>query len=214
MAWMRRSLWMALVAAVAVPAVAGFTEALDPVEDVVEARLLVVDRATKDGRRQFRALRSAQRTLGGKTKSLGTDLAALKKCSKRLGRALPDDVELSESLDDAFLDLRTATLSDRERLAGAVEGLSPRAQDRARKALDQFDAKLSSADDEERLDRAAAKLKAGWNKLRRGEKQAGLGPKPKFRLPDVNASSTRFGEKISPRDHLTDVSAWYFGHST
>jgi hypothetical protein len=39
-------------------------------------------------------------------------------------------------------------------------------------------------------------------------------PLPDFQLEDVNAASARFGETISPRDYLSQVSAWYFAHST
>jgi len=39
-------------------------------------------------------------------------------------------------------------------------------------------------------------------------------PRPAFQLEDVNPDSTRFGETVSPRDYLSQVSAWYFGHST
>lgn len=37
---------------------------------------------------------------------------------------------------------------------------------------------------------------------------------PDFSAPDVNPNSAHFGEVISPRDYLEQVSAWYFGHST
>ena len=39
-------------------------------------------------------------------------------------------------------------------------------------------------------------------------------PKADFQLEDINPASARFGEMISPRDYLSQVSAWYFGHST
>ena len=39
-------------------------------------------------------------------------------------------------------------------------------------------------------------------------------PRPDFQLEDVNPASARFGETVSPRDYLSQVSAWYFGHST
>jgi hypothetical protein len=39
-------------------------------------------------------------------------------------------------------------------------------------------------------------------------------PRPAFQLEDVNPASPRFGESVSPRDYLSQVSAWYFGHST
>ena len=39
-------------------------------------------------------------------------------------------------------------------------------------------------------------------------------PRPDFQLEDVNPDSARFGEDVSPRDYLSQVSAWYFGHST
>ncbi|MEO8495831.1 MAG: hypothetical protein ABI614_12220 [Planctomycetota bacterium] len=39
-------------------------------------------------------------------------------------------------------------------------------------------------------------------------------PLPDFHLADVNPASARFGETVSPRDYLSQVSAWYFGHST
>lgn len=35
-----------------------------------------------------------------------------------------------------------------------------------------------------------------------------------FSLPDVNPSSPSYGETISPRDHLYQVSGWYFIHAT
>lgn len=37
---------------------------------------------------------------------------------------------------------------------------------------------------------------------------------PDFSLTDVNANSARFGEAVSPREYLGQVSAWYFGHAT
>lgn len=39
-------------------------------------------------------------------------------------------------------------------------------------------------------------------------------PLPAFELEDINPASDRFGETISPRDYLSQVSGWYFGHST
>lgn len=37
---------------------------------------------------------------------------------------------------------------------------------------------------------------------------------PDFSLLDDNANSATYGQAISPRDYLGQVSAWYFGHST
>jgi len=37
---------------------------------------------------------------------------------------------------------------------------------------------------------------------------------PDFSLVNVNATSSRFNESISPRDYIGGVSAWYFGHAT
>lgn len=37
---------------------------------------------------------------------------------------------------------------------------------------------------------------------------------PDFSLLDVNATSSRFNQSISPRDYLGQVSGWYFGHAT
>lgn len=42
----------------------------------------------------------------------------------------------------------------------------------------------------------------------------GAGVVPDFSLPDVNPTSATFEQAVSPRDHLEQVSAWYFGHST
>lgn len=39
-------------------------------------------------------------------------------------------------------------------------------------------------------------------------------PMPDFTLQDVNPNSPTFDQGVSPRDHLQEVSAWYFGHST
>ena len=48
---------------------------------------------------------------------------------------------------------------------------------------------------------------------------APAGPDPEemvadFSLADVNPTSTRFGEDVSPRDYLARISAWYFGVAT
>jgi hypothetical protein len=37
---------------------------------------------------------------------------------------------------------------------------------------------------------------------------------PDFRLPDVNTASATFGHMVSPRDYLTKVAGFYFGHAT
>jgi hypothetical protein len=37
---------------------------------------------------------------------------------------------------------------------------------------------------------------------------------PDFSVVDVNPSSARYEEAVSPRDYLGGISAWYFGHST
>jgi len=40
------------------------------------------------------------------------------------------------------------------------------------------------------------------------------GVESNFSLADVNESSTRFGEMVSPRDYLEKVTGWYFGRAT
>ncbi|NQU20423.1 MAG: hypothetical protein HQ567_04005 [Candidatus Nealsonbacteria bacterium] len=35
-----------------------------------------------------------------------------------------------------------------------------------------------------------------------------------FALHDVNSTSSTYGQSVSPRDLLQQVSAWYFGHAT
>ena len=42
----------------------------------------------------------------------------------------------------------------------------------------------------------------------------GAGQVPDFSLADVNPTSATADQSVSPRDYLTKVSAWYFGHST
>ena len=37
---------------------------------------------------------------------------------------------------------------------------------------------------------------------------------PNFLLLDVNATSDTYGQLVSPRHYLGQVSAWFFGHST
>lgn len=41
---------------------------------------------------------------------------------------------------------------------------------------------------------------------------AGAPPIGTFSLPDLNATSTRFGHSISPRDYGQWISAYYFGN--
>ena len=40
------------------------------------------------------------------------------------------------------------------------------------------------------------------------------GMMPDFALEDVNATSSTFGQLVSPRDYLRQVSGWYFGTAT
>jgi hypothetical protein len=37
---------------------------------------------------------------------------------------------------------------------------------------------------------------------------------PDFQLTDENLNSDQFGDTISPRDYLQQVSGWYFIHTT
>ena len=39
-------------------------------------------------------------------------------------------------------------------------------------------------------------------------------PLADFSLPDLNQTSPRFGEPVSPRDYLQKVSGWYVTHAT
>ena len=43
---------------------------------------------------------------------------------------------------------------------------------------------------------------------------AGASAVPDFGLVDVNPTSPRADQVVSPRDYLGSVSAWYFGHAT
>jgi hypothetical protein len=47
-----------------------------------------------------------------------------------------------------------------------------------------------------------------------GDGPAPDNPAPDFSVVDVNETSPRFDEMVSPRDYLGEVSAWYFGHAT
>lgn len=48
-----------------------------------------------------------------------------------------------------------------------------------------------------------------------GEQTLEIGePAPDFSLVDVNPGSVSYEERVSPRDELGQVSAWYFGHAT
>ena len=37
---------------------------------------------------------------------------------------------------------------------------------------------------------------------------------PDFSLTDVNPNSATSGQAVSPRQQMTRISAWYFGHAT
>ena len=37
---------------------------------------------------------------------------------------------------------------------------------------------------------------------------------PDFSLEDVNETSARYTQDVSPQDYVNQVSAWYFGHAT
>lgn len=40
------------------------------------------------------------------------------------------------------------------------------------------------------------------------------GAAPDFSLEDENPASLRYGQQVSPRDYLEQVSGWYFTHAT
>ncbi len=40
------------------------------------------------------------------------------------------------------------------------------------------------------------------------------GQVPEFHLTDLNDESQSFGQVISPRDYLEQISGWYFAHAT
>ena len=46
------------------------------------------------------------------------------------------------------------------------------------------------------------------------EGEAGAPAMPDFALLDVNATSSSYNQAVSPRDHLEQVSGWYFTHAT
>jgi hypothetical protein len=50
---------------------------------------------------------------------------------------------------------------------------------------------------------------AEWEVFAEGENA----PLPDFQLVDVNTTSPRFSQNVSPRDYLNQVSAWYFGNA-
>lgn len=60
----------------------------------------------------------------------------------------------------------------------------------------------------------AAALLIGCPSDNSGNNNGTDGALPDFALVDVNPTSARSGQTISPRDYLDQVSAWYFGHST
>lgn len=47
-----------------------------------------------------------------------------------------------------------------------------------------------------------------------GQGGQGLGPVPDFSLLDVNETSPTHDTRVSPRDYLDQVSAWYFAEAT
>jgi len=47
-----------------------------------------------------------------------------------------------------------------------------------------------------------------------GQGGQGLGPVPEFSLLDVNETSPTYDTRVSPRDYLARVSAWYFAEAS
>jgi len=47
-----------------------------------------------------------------------------------------------------------------------------------------------------------------------GQGGQGLGPVPDFSLLDVNETSPTYDTRVSPRDYLGRVSAWYFAEAS
>ena len=37
---------------------------------------------------------------------------------------------------------------------------------------------------------------------------------PDFKILDVNPNSSAYGDSVSPREYLGQISCWYFGHAT
>ena len=57
-------------------------------------------------------------------------------------------------------------------------------------------------------------LLAGCGRDRRDAVRPIDGQAPDFSLTDVNPNSATWSRVVSPRQHLGQISAWYFGHST
>lgn len=212
---MRIALVAGLVAALALPSVAGFTEALDPVTVAVQARQETVDGSTRSGRRQYRALVAAEEHLTGTSTSVGDDLRALKRCARLLEKRFRGDEALMPVLDAAATDLEALTRADRDGLAELALTIDDkRAHIKLTKAVAVYDRKVEKAARASRASQRAGRIRAGWRALAKVERKLGLGRLPDFSLADANPSSSTFGLDVSPRDYLGKVSAWYFGWST
>ena len=212
---MRLALTSLILAALALPSLGGFTDALDPLVEAVRARQEVEDGSTRRGRKDYKALVAAENHLLRESSSVGDDLRALSRCAAKLEKRSLVDGLVGPRLEEAIAALEAATHDARDRLADAAGSAgSARGERKLTKALAIYDRNAEKASRSDRFSRRATKLRAGWKRVILTEDKLGLGAAPEFALVDTNPSSSEFGRTLSPRDYLGKVSAYYFGHST
>ena len=211
---MRTARVVAVLLTLAAAALAGFTTALDALTAAVQARQETVDGSTRHGRREYRALVAAEDILTAESSSVGDDLFALARATRKLERRFRNDPALTPHCEQAMADLLALADEDRDRLAAAGPGLDDkRAVRRLDRAVARFDRAAEKAARAGRVSKRARRLHEGWRKVVRTEDELGLVAVPDFALVDVNASSQSSGRTLSPRDFLGKLSAYYFGHS-
>jgi len=234
---MRILLAGALVALLALPSSAGFTDALDELATAVTLRESTVDRTTRRGRRRGKALRRSETALARDAGSIGADLRALRRCARELRKAFAGDPEFDALLLGGYGSLNEASLVGRDRLA-ALMGVvgDERLERKLTKGVERYDHhadRAARALAAVRVEKAAQRLRQACRSVAKTEKQLGLAPldpvvDPPDEPPpdddpdavrdvallDTNPHSASFGRSVSPREFLGGVSAYYFGHST
>lgn len=201
---------------------ASYASLLDPLRDVVEERYAGLDPWAGRAPADVRALARTLHVLERPRDSLLDDLRYAAPSARWLDRYWPQDAGLQAALAGAFTAVRDAALVERAALLAWMGRTgSDRGEARLGRGILLVDRWMQRGDAAEaRADRArcwrkaCAEVERTRRALRLDAPRAGPPPfegvAPDFSLADANPNSATFEAAVSPRDHLGEITAWYF----
>lgn len=219
---------LALLAALLAPspAPAAFESRLEGVRDAVEEKAGEIGAGTKPMTKQKRAILSALGVLDRARDALLDDLRDAAPLCRTLDRAFPGDPLLDPALGEAVEALRDDALDERAALLAWMGRTgSDRGEEILAKGIGKVDGFLGRADEAAARSKRVGLVRKAVAAVETVRRRLDLdlpsvddppfeGVAPDFSLVDVNPYSATSGLGVSPRQHLGEITAWYFVRTT